>query len=145
MKPARDVYLDHLRVWSFWMEHLKIKEPLVSPDICRIAVSDIQHFLRRHRDRPHPAKNGKGRLPSQIEFVSAAATDSFPQQILLKLNSKCARVLYFLREWDHKPFFPRDTTFGDIKTSVQCLTHTSKDTWLSKKAVRDSLLHHSEN
>lgn len=74
MKPGRDVYLDHLCFWSFWMEHLKIKEPLVYP-ICRIAVSDILHFQEDVEINLIQQKNGKGRLPSQIEFVAAAATD----------------------------------------------------------------------
>lgn len=60
MEPARDVYLDHLGVWGFWMEHQKIQDPLLRPVIGRAAVSDILYFIRRCRDRPHPAKNGKG-------------------------------------------------------------------------------------
>lgn len=56
------------------MEHLKIKEPLVYP-ICRIAVSDILHFQEDVEIDLIQQKNGKGRLPSQIEFVAAAATD----------------------------------------------------------------------
>lgn len=47
MKHARDVYLDHVGVWGFWMENLKIKEPFVRPDTHRAAVSDILYFIRR--------------------------------------------------------------------------------------------------
>lgn len=50
MRPVRNVYLDHLDVWGFWMEHLKIKDPLSRPDIRRAAGSDLLYFIRRCRD-----------------------------------------------------------------------------------------------
>lgn len=145
VKPARDVYLVHLGVWGFWMEHLKIKKPLVRPAICRAAVSDILYFIRRCGDRPDPARNGKGQLQSQREFVAAAATDSFPQQILFKLISECARVPYFLIERDHKPFFPQKYLLPSVilKHQFSALPTRAK-TWLSKKAVRGYLFHHSQ-
>lgn len=55
------------------MEYLEMRKPLI--EMYKAAVSDMLYLIRRCRNQPNPAKNGKGQLYSQLECVAGIATD----------------------------------------------------------------------